>query len=217
MREEQAAVPAERSCPMSRSGSFSRVLITSGILIAATGLVTQITQAAPPALAQQAAADRNQGTASFESYTVSDIHRLREHIEEAAFRAWQRRFERRERIHARRERRRKEARLLAAAQQASSLTSPALSHSPAPAGGGYGKPSAAFTACVIRAESDGDPTAYNPSTASGLFGFLLSTWDALGIGYPGGAYTAPVSVQYEGFYKEYAERGTAPWAPYDGC
>jgi Transglycosylase-like domain len=76
----------------------------------------------------------------------------------------------------------------------------------------------AFEECVIQAESGGDPAAYNPSSgASGLFGFLLSTWDALGLGYPGGAYTAPVSVQEAGFWKEYDEVGTSAWAPYDGC
>lgn len=75
-----------------------------------------------------------------------------------------------------------------------------------------------FQQCVIMAESGGDPTAYNPSSgASGLYGFLLSTWDSLGLGYPGGAYTAPVSVQNEGFAILYARDGTSPWAPYDGC
>lgn len=75
-----------------------------------------------------------------------------------------------------------------------------------------------FQQCVIMAESGGDPTAYNPASgASGLYGFLLSTWDSLGLGYPGGAYTAPVSVQNEGFAILYARDGTSPWAPYDGC
>jgi hypothetical protein len=75
-----------------------------------------------------------------------------------------------------------------------------------------------FEACVISRESGGDPTAYNSSSgASGLFGMLLSTWDSLGLGYPGGAYTAPVSVQEQGFAILYARDGTAPWAAYDGC
>ena len=79
---------------------------------------------------------------------------------------------------------------------------------------GYGS----FQQCVIMAESGGNPRAYNPSSgASGLYGFLLSTWNSLGLGYPGGAYTAPVSVQNQGFAIEYARAGTAPWAPYDGC
>jgi resuscitation-promoting factor RpfC len=78
----------------------------------------------------------------------------------------------------------------------------------------------AFEACVISAESGGNPQAVNPvSGAGGLFQFLPSTWAALGYAasYPGGAQTAPVSVQEAAFAEEYAQAGTAPWAPYDGC
>jgi LysM repeat protein len=78
----------------------------------------------------------------------------------------------------------------------------------------------AFEACVISAESGGNPEAVNPvSGAGGLFQFLPSTWASLGYAgaYPGGAQTAPVSVQEAAFNELYAEAGTAPWAPYDGC
>jgi LysM repeat protein len=78
----------------------------------------------------------------------------------------------------------------------------------------------AFESCVINAESGGNPQAYNPvSGAGGLFQFLPSTWASLGYAgaYPGGAQTAPVSVQEAAFNQLYAEAGTAPWAPYDGC
>jgi LysM repeat protein len=78
----------------------------------------------------------------------------------------------------------------------------------------------AFEVCVISRESGGNPQAVNPSSgAGGLFQFLPSTWAALGYagGYPGGAQTAPVSVQQAAFAKLYAEAGTSPWAPYDGC
>jgi len=78
----------------------------------------------------------------------------------------------------------------------------------------------AFEACVIASESGGNPQAVNPvSGAGGLFQFLPSTWAALGYAssYPGGAQTAPVSVQEAAFAQEYAQAGTAPWAPYDGC
>lgn len=78
----------------------------------------------------------------------------------------------------------------------------------------------AFEACVISRESGGNPRAVNPSSgAGGLFQFLPSTWAALGYAaaYPGGAQTAPVSVQEAAFAKLYAEAGTSPWAPYDGC
>jgi LysM repeat protein len=78
----------------------------------------------------------------------------------------------------------------------------------------------AFESCVISRESQGNPAAYNPASgAGGLFQFLPSTWAALGYAsaYPGGAQTAPVGVQEAAFAKLYAEAGTAPWAPYDGC
>jgi hypothetical protein len=82
-----------------------------------------------------------------------------------------------------------------------------------PAGGMSG-----FESCVIRAESGGNAAAYNPTSgAGGLFQFLPSTWASLGLGYPGGAQTAPVSVQMEGFSILYSRDGTSPWAPYDGC
>jgi len=79
---------------------------------------------------------------------------------------------------------------------------------------------AAFEACVISRESGGNPRAVNPASgAGGLYQFLPSTWASLGYAsaYPGGAQTAPVSVQRSAFAKLYAEAGTSPWAPYDGC
>src|SRR5215468_9569217 len=78
----------------------------------------------------------------------------------------------------------------------------------------------AFESCVISREFGGNPQAFNPSSgAGGLFQFLPSTWASLGYAgaYPGGAQTAPVGVQEAAFAKLYAEAGTAPWAPYDGC
>lgn len=84
-------------------------------------------------------------------------------------------------------------------------------------------PIGSFESCVMQRESGGDPTAYNTSSgASGLFGMLLSFWDGIDGGYfghlyPGGASTAPYGVQLSAFSDAYAEDGTAPWAPYDGC
>src|SRR5215831_14436599 len=78
----------------------------------------------------------------------------------------------------------------------------------------------AFESCVISHESGGNPRAVNPTSgAGGLYQFLPSTWASLGfaVAYPGGAQTAPVSVQHAAFAKLYAEAGTSPWAPYDGC
>jgi hypothetical protein len=74
-----------------------------------------------------------------------------------------------------------------------------------------------FQACVIQRESGGNPVAQNPtSTASGLYGFLSTTWTAI-TGLPGPARAYSVATQNAAFEKEYAEAGTAPWAPYDGC
>lgn len=89
-------------------------------------------------------------------------------------------------------------------------------------------PSGSFESCVMQRESGGVPTAWYPahtdgslpppydSVAEGLFGFLLSTWQQLGLGYNQGASYAPASIQIEGFNKLYAESGSAPWAG-DGC
>lgn len=79
---------------------------------------------------------------------------------------------------------------------------------------------AAFESCVISRESGGNPNAVNPASgAGGLFQFLPSTWAGLGYAsaYPGGAQTAPVSVQEDAFAKLYALAGPSPWRPYDGC
>lgn len=78
----------------------------------------------------------------------------------------------------------------------------------------------AFEACVISRESGGNPQAVNPSSgAGGLFQFLPSTWASLGYAssYPGGAQTAPASVQEAAFSQLYSQSGTSPWGPYDGC
>lgn len=88
----------------------------------------------------------------------------------------------------------------------------------APAAGtaSYSGAPGSFQACVIRAESGGNPTAVNSSSgAGGLYQFLPSTWAALG--FPGLPENAPVSMQNAAFAKEYAQSGTSAWGPYDGC
>jgi LysM repeat protein len=67
-----------------------------------------------------------------------------------------------------------------------------------------------FEQCVAYRESSDTPT-----DPDGLFGILPSTWASLG--YSGTAGEASVSVQKEAFSRLYAEDGTSPWAPYDGC
>jgi hypothetical protein len=74
-----------------------------------------------------------------------------------------------------------------------------------------------FQSCVIQRESGGNATAQNPtSTASGLYGFLDTTWTSV-TGLPGPARAYSVATQNAAFAKAYAEDGTAPWGPYDGC
>jgi hypothetical protein len=74
----------------------------------------------------------------------------------------------------------------------------------------------AFQACVIQRESGGNPSAVNPSSgAGGLYQFLPSTWQALG--HSGLPENASVAEQNQAFQQQYAQSGTAAWAPYDGC
>jgi hypothetical protein len=74
-----------------------------------------------------------------------------------------------------------------------------------------------FQSCVISRESGGNPDAQNPvSTASGLYGFLDTTWTAV-TGLPGPARDYSAAQQTAAFWKLYAEAGTSPWGPSDGC
>lgn len=99
------------------------------------------------------------------------------------------------------------------AQSAPAAAGPAAA--PAPATGTYSGGSG-FQQCVIAAESGGNPSAVNPSSgAGGLYQFLPSTWAALG--HSGSPQNASVAEQNQAFAQEYAQSGTAAWAPYDGC
>ena len=102
-----------------------------------------------------------------------------------------------------------------ASSQRSFNSSPAPAPAPA-ASTSAGAAPGSFQACVIQAESGGNPTAVNPSSgAGGLYQFLDSTWQSLG--FSGLPQDAPVSVQNAAFAKEVAQSGTSAWAPYDGC
>ena len=68
-----------------------------------------------------------------------------------------------------------------------------------------------FEQCVAWHESGDNPTA----SSAGLFGILPATWAQLG--YSGTAGQASVALQKVAFTRLYAEYGTGPWAPYDGC
>jgi nucleoid-associated protein YgaU len=80
----------------------------------------------------------------------------------------------------------------------------------------YGGAAGSYQACVIAAESGGNPSAVNPvSGAGGLYQFLPSTWAALG--HSGLPQNASVAEQNQAFQQQYAQSGTSAWSPYDGC
>ena len=82
--------------------------------------------------------------------------------------------------------------------------------------GSYRAAPGSFESCVIARESGGRADAVNPTSgAGGLYGFLPSTWHALG--YSGLPEYAPAWLQHQAFEKEYAIAGTSPWSPYDHC
>jgi LysM repeat protein len=103
----------------------------------------------------------------------------------------------------------------AAAQAPAQATAAPAAAAAAPATTAY-TGSGGFQSCVIQAESGGNASAVNPTTgAGGLYGFLPSTWAALG--YSGSPQDASVAEQNAAFAKEYAQGGAGAWAPYDGC
>jgi resuscitation-promoting factor RpfC len=86
----------------------------------------------------------------------------------------------------------------------------------APAPSSYSAASGSFQQCVIQAESGGNASAVNASSgAGGLYGFLPSTWQALG--HSGLPENASVSEQNQAFQQEYAQSGSSAWSAYDGC
>jgi hypothetical protein len=78
------------------------------------------------------------------------------------------------------------------------------------AGTSPGSAPSSFQQCVAWRESSNTPT-----DPDGLYGILPSTWASLG--YSGTAGEASVAQQNEAFQRLYAEDGTQPWAPSDGC
>lgn len=103
---------------------------------------------------------------------------------------------------------------------ASTVTAQAPAHlttqqAPSSTGGGYSV-SSGFQACVIRAESGGNPQIWNASGHWGLYQFSYSTWVAHGgasslFGHADGAYQTQI------FWNTVRQDGTSDWAPYDGC
>jgi LysM repeat protein len=89
-------------------------------------------------------------------------------------------------------------------------SSSASSSTPAASTSGGSAPSS-FQQCVSWRESGNNPNA----SSAGLYGILPSTWASLG--YSGTAQQASVAQQSQAFQQLYAQYGTSPWAPYDGC
>ena len=73
-----------------------------------------------------------------------------------------------------------------------------------------------FQACVISRESGGNSQVMNSTGHYGLYQFSASTWAAAG-GNPNDFGHASVAMQNQVFAQAYAQFGTNPWAPYDGC
>lgn len=98
----------------------------------------------------------------------------------------------------------------AASEGTASSSSSSSSSSTVTSSGGGSSPSS-FQQCVAWRESGNNPTA----SSAGLYGILPSTWASLG--YSGTAGEASVAQQNQAFQQLYAQDGTSPWAPYDGC
>lgn len=97
-----------------------------------------------------------------------------------------------------------------AASEGTAASSSSSSSSSTVTSTGGGAPSS-FQQCVAWRESGNNPTA----SSAGLYGILPSTWASLG--YSGTAGEASVAQQTQAFQQLYAQYGTSPWAPYDGC
>jgi LysM repeat protein len=92
---------------------------------------------------------------------------------------------------------------------ATAPTSSATTPTSTPTSSGGAAPTS-FQQCVAWRESSNTPT-----DPDGLYGILPSTWASLG--YSGTAGQASVAQQNQAFNQLYAQDGTQPWAPYDGC
>ncbi len=100
-------------------------------------------------------------------------------------------------------------------QPATSAAPATVSSVPAQAASYNGAPGS-FQSCVIQRESGGNARrGQRVQRRRRLYGFLPSTWQALG--FSGLPENAPVSVQNAAFAKEYAQSGSSAWSAYDGC
>jgi hypothetical protein len=81
---------------------------------------------------------------------------------------------------------------------------------------GPAAPAGSFQQCVISRESGGDAQVTNGSGHYGLYQFSFSAWTGAG-GNPADFGHASPAEQNQVFAAAYAQDGTSPWAPYDGC
>ena len=81
---------------------------------------------------------------------------------------------------------------------------------------GSAAPAGSFQQCVISRESGGNAQVMNGSGHYGLYQFSYSAWQAAG-GNPADFGNASAAEQNQVFATAYAQDGTSPWAPYDGC
>ena len=81
---------------------------------------------------------------------------------------------------------------------------------------GSAAPAGSFQQCVISRESGGNAQVMNGSGHYGLYQFSYPSWTAAG-GNPADFGHASVAEQNQVFATAYAQDGTSPWAPYDGC
>ena len=81
---------------------------------------------------------------------------------------------------------------------------------------GSAAPAGSFQQCVISRESGGNAQVMNGSGHYGLYQFSYAAWTAAG-GNPADFGKASAGEQNQVFATAYAQDGTSPWAPYDGC
>jgi LysM repeat protein len=91
-----------------------------------------------------------------------------------------------------------------------------VSQSSGQTGNSGGSAPFSFQQCVIQHESGGNAQVMNSSGHYGLYQFSQSSWDAAG-GNPADFGHASAAEQSQVFQNAYAQWGTSPWAPYDGC
>ena len=87
---------------------------------------------------------------------------------------------------------------------------------PAPAQSASTGSTSSFQACVIAAESGGNPQVMNSSGHYGLYQFSASTWAEYG-GNPADFGDASVAEQNQVFDNAIAAGGASNWSLYDGC